>query len=160
MPPTDILYTSAVAVYTPSSASLSPMAFPFAVSGYNKRDERDDAEAPDGRLWANGDRDYTLQDSDYNYYSANGGYGNITDPPTVSFPVKDTDSFDKNTQVWPTAGRRSGGSIGSQAGNGTYWTAIPGNATNGYLFDFGGSSNPVSTWATFDRGFSIRCVRI
>jgi hypothetical protein len=120
-----------------------------------------------GRLWANGGENYPLDNSDYNYLTQNGGYGNVTDPPTANMPVKDTDSFIKNTQIFPTAGSRdtfNAGVIGWHGTHGHYWANTPANSTQGYMFRFSNTEvTPVYTSSgigSSTHGHSIRCVRI
>jgi hypothetical protein len=132
------------------------MACPFAVSGYNKRGVR---------LWANGDAQIVLLNSDYNYWTENGGDYNAVDPPTAALPVVDIEaSFNKNTQILLYAGRRAAtGTIGTQGTAGYYWPNTPSNSTYGYYMYFSSTViEPVGNtgYLPYAQGIPIRCVRI
>jgi hypothetical protein len=108
-------------------------------------------------LWANGDAGYNLSNIDYNYWTA--GDGSVNNPVTASLPLIDTDSFAKNTQIFPAAGWREYTS-NYQGTNGYYWSDTPGSNTNGYRFEINGSYVYPIYATSYAFGFSIRCVRI
>jgi hypothetical protein len=113
------------------------------------------------RLWANGQASYSLANSVYNFLTPNGGWGNVSDPPTASLPVKDTDSLTAKAHIIPATGRRNtDGSIAAQGTNEHYWSNIPYNSTNGYLLYFDSSYVYPVTSGNYAVGHPIRCVRI
>jgi hypothetical protein len=114
----------------------------------------------DGRLWANGEDRYQLENSDYNYWINNSG-NYVTDPALASLPVKDTDALTAKTQIIPAPGyRETNGTIVFRGTHGYFWPSTPLDSTTGYLLRFHSNTlYPVTSIApTF--GYSIRCVRI
>jgi hypothetical protein len=119
----------------------------------------------DGRLWANGDEMYLLNNSDYNYWTPNGyGTSEQADNPAIgSLPVIDTDQLTKNTQIFPASGIREqpeGNNI-YQGFGGYFWPNTPATSIGVYdlLFDVV-NAIPTRNAAANNRGLSIRCVRI
>jgi hypothetical protein len=82
------------------------------------------------------------------------------DPATASLPVKDTNSSNKFSQIFPAAGQNDSGNLYGQGYVGYYWLSTPYNADNGYRLHFTSSSLNVIANRGYNWGNAIRCVRI
>jgi hypothetical protein len=110
-------------------------------------------------LWANGDANYDLRNSDYNFWTA--GDGSVENPVVVSLPVKDTGSLTKFSQVIPGVGRlNESGTFTTPGTESRYWSDTPANTNTGYNMVVYTTIGPVRNNATSAYGLSIRCVRI
>jgi hypothetical protein len=122
----------------------------------------------DGRLWTNGGENYYLNNSEYNFWTPNGGTSNnASNPPTTALPVKDTDSLTAKTQIFPAAGFRHAttgpGIIVEQGSIGSYCPTTPERSYYAYALNFREAyANPayMGVFSAYASGNSIRCVRI